>query len=142
LDEVQSLEGRVRLVRSPRERLVADAKHYAFDVELQCSVSVSRSVDRGRRLENAVAIELFRRGYSLSHLDECDFIAEKTGSRPFAVQVCDCKGELPSRALKGLKKGVRACKGDGLLLVSGEVEAALPKNVSVKTVQDFLSESP
>ncbi|MFH0713889.1 MAG: ATP-binding protein, partial [Candidatus Micrarchaeota archaeon] len=57
-------------VRSPREKLIADSRHYAYDTGLQSTVSVSLSEDFGRRFENVVAIELVRRGYSLSYLQE------------------------------------------------------------------------
>jgi predicted AAA+ superfamily ATPase len=134
--------------QSPRERVVADAKHYAYDVGLQRSVSVSQSEDYGRRLENVVAIELVRRGYSLSYLEECDFIAAKPGSPQLAVQVCAeaDASKIPSREAEGLREGMRVARAKGLLLVGGEAGdakdlKALSYGVSVKNVEDWLLES-
>lgn len=111
-------------LRSPREKIVADAKHYAYDTGLQRSASFSTGEDYGRRLENVVAVELVRRGYSLSYLrygrGECDFIAQKTGSVPLAVQVWGGEGEIPKREWEGLAEGMRVSKGKGLMLASGE----------------------
>ncbi|MEW6529106.1 MAG: ATP-binding protein [Candidatus Micrarchaeota archaeon] len=121
-------------VRSPRERLVADAKHYAYDVGLQASVTISTQADRGRRLENLVAVELVRRGYSLSYFAgdnwECDFIALKPGERPLAVQVWSGgEGKLPERELEGLRNGMKIWNGNGLLL-SGEKSISALNSVS------------
>jgi predicted AAA+ superfamily ATPase len=106
--------------RSPRERIIADAKQYAYDIGLARSVSVSQSDDEGRRLENLVAVELARRGYSLSYLKtnscECDFIAQKLGERTLAMQVWGGEGNVPQRELDGLALGMRECKAEGLLL--------------------------
>lgn len=129
--------------RSPRERVVADAKNYAFDTGLQRSVSVSASVDEGRRLENLVAIELVRRGYSISYLrgKECDFIAQKPGSETLAVQVCACEGKVPGREANGLIAGMQAAGAKGLLLTQGDASASLPENASTATVGEWLLET-
>lgn len=129
--------------RSPRERLVADSKHYAIDVGLQKSVSLSASDDAGRRLENVVAIELFRQGYALSYLPgthECDFIASAPGSPVLAVQVC-ATGSIPKREIQGLERGL-AVASKGLLLTSDEVAVDLPKNASAQTVSSWLLKRP
>jgi predicted AAA+ superfamily ATPase len=127
-------------VRSPRERLVADAKHYAFDVGLQKSVSISTQDDFGRRVENVVAVELVRRGYSLSYLKssdcECDFIAQKIGSKTLAIQVWSGEGELPAREVVGLKKGVAQANAEGLLLTLKPID--LNEKVNVLTVEEWL----
>jgi hypothetical protein len=129
--------------RSPRERVVADAKNYAFDTGLQRSVSVSQSDDEGRRLENAVAIELVRQGYALSYLKggECDFIAQKPGSPSLAVQVCACDRNVPAREIKGLEAGMASARATGLLLTSEEADVSLPAAASSKTVESWLLEN-
>lgn len=112
--------------RSPRERIIADARQYAYDLGLACSVSISASEDAGRRLENLVAVELARKGYSLSYLKtsscECDFIAQKVGAKTLAVQVWGGEGKIPQRELEGLELGMKECKAEGLLLSKGAAE--------------------
>ncbi|MBI4181934.1 MAG: ATP-binding protein [Candidatus Aenigmarchaeota archaeon] len=129
-------------LRSPRERLVADAKHYAYDVGLQASVSLSAQEDRGRRLENLVAVELVRRGYALSYLAgqgwECDFIAQQTGAETLAVQVWSGEGKLPERELLGLQQGMKL--GKGLLL--SEAVVPVPKGAVAVTIETWLKAPP
>lgn len=128
------------LKRSPRERLVADAKHYAIDTGLQASVSISESEDEGRRLENLVAVELYRRGYDVSYYSgtrECDFIASKTGEPTLAVQVCSAK-DMPQREVEGLAEGMKAASARGLLLTTEKSDAKLTKGAENKTVENWL----
>ncbi len=114
-------------VRSPREKIVADAKHYAYDTGLAQSVSSSASEEKGRRLENIVAVELVRRGYSLSYFAgndfECDFIARASGKDALAVQVYSAEGALPERESAGLAAAIRAFKCRGLLVSLHELDA-------------------
>ncbi|MFA6329451.1 MAG: ATP-binding protein [Candidatus Micrarchaeia archaeon] len=131
--------------RSPRQKLVADAKHYAYDTGMQKSVSISESDDRGRRVENAVALELVRAGYSLSFLSgaksECDFIAQKTGEKNLAVQVCSGE-DVPEREIPGLEFGMKTAGASGLLLCESEAKVAgIPKGAECRTVQDWLMET-
>ena len=130
-------------LRSPRERIVADAKHYAYDTGLQASVSISTEKDEGRRWENLVAIELARRGYSLSYLSsdsgECDFIAQKTGEETLAVQVWSGSGEVPKREWRGLECGIKAARAQGLFL-SVEPVSAPSKKIKAKTIEEWLLE--
>ncbi|HIH22625.1 TPA: ATP-binding protein [Candidatus Micrarchaeota archaeon] len=109
--------------RSPRERETSLKKVYAYDLGMRSAVSISESEDIGRIWENAVAIELVRRGYSLSYLggkNECDFLAEKMGER-MAVQVCS-EDDLPERELIGLEQGMRARPGSSGLLITPNME--------------------
>lgn len=133
-------------VRSPRERIIADARNYAYDTGLQSSVSISVEEDHGRRLENIVAIELVRQGYSLSYLQgktwECDFIAQKTGARTLAVQVWGDGGKIPERELTGLENGMRATKADGLFLSEKEAEGKMPANSKLKTIEEWILGMP
>lgn len=132
-------------LRSPREKIVADARHYAFDVGLQNSVRTSTEPDFGRRCENAVAVELFRRGYALSYLraseSECDFIAQKPGSPALAVQVWTGSEEVPEREWKGLAAGMKAARAQGLLL-SLEPQEAKRKVPEIRALEAWLLEKP
>jgi len=127
-------------LRSPRERIVADAKHYAYDTGLASSVSISQNEDDGRKYENLVAVELVRRGYSLSFLKgnnaECDFIAQKPGAKTLAVQVWCGEGRIGEREISGLELGKRECKAQGLFLSKNECEA--PEGMEVKTIEEWL----
>lgn len=132
-------------LRSPRERIVADAKHYAYDTGLQASVSISAEKDEGRRLENLVAIELARRGYSLSYFTagsgECDFIAQKTGEEILAVQVWAGEGEVPQREWGGLRSGMKGTGAKGLFLSLGRIGGpAAGKGITAKTVEEWMLE--
>jgi predicted AAA+ superfamily ATPase len=132
------------LIVSPRARIVADAKHYSYDTGLQNSVSISTQKDEGRRLENLVAIELVRKGYSLSYLKhddtECDFIAQKTGAETLAVQVWSGEGVIPEREWTGLRAGLKATKGKGLLLTLQENDEKSKEKIQIKTIEKFMSE--
>ncbi len=133
-------------LHSPRQAVIADAKHYAYDTGLQKSASISTSEDAGRRLENLAAIELLRRGHSISYYRakngaECDFIAKKPGTQTLAVQVFSGEGRLPQRELEGLEAGTKASRGTGLLLcksASAIPENGLPKNTRAKTIEEWL----
>lgn len=128
---------------SPRERLVADAKHYAYDVGLAKTISISNQEDLGRRYENLVAIELVRRGYSISYLQkedyECDFIAQKTGEKTLAIQVYSGGKKLPEREIEGLKKGMKTAKAEGILLSFKEIKAEV-EGFEIKSIEKWLLE--
>lgn len=130
-------------LRSPRERIISDAKHYAYDVGLQKSVSISQQADEGRRLENLVAVELARRGYSLSYLradsGECDFIAQKAGAETLAVQVWGGEGDVPEREWQGLGAGMKAAKAKGLLLALDKPEGR--EGVEIMGIEEWLLRS-
>ena len=129
-------------LRSPRERLVADAKNYAYDTGLASSVSISASEDDGRKYENLVAVEFARRGYRLSFHKapggECDFIAQKAGKKTLAVQVFSGDGELPQREIDGLKEGMRAAKADGLMLTMDGAAPDIPAAARTMGIENWL----
>ncbi|MFH1785855.1 MAG: ATP-binding protein [Candidatus Micrarchaeota archaeon] len=130
-------------IRSPRERLVADAKHYAYDIGLQSSVSISTEQDYGRKLENVVANELVRKGYSLSYLSnkecECDFIAQKIGTGNLAIQVWSGDKTLPKRELDGLLLGMKIANAKGMVLSKTKLDLELPVGVTTQTIEEWLS---
>ena len=68
-------------------------KCYCIDTGLAAQNSVRFSEDTGRMLENSVAVELKRRGFTLyyfkdSHEKEVDFVLQKSDSVVGLVQVC------------------------------------------------------
>lgn len=131
-------------LRSPRERIIADSRHYAYDSGLQSSISLSTEEDHGRRIENLVAIELVRKGYSLSYLKgqdwECDFIAQKLGSGTLAVQVWSGEGNIPSREIIGLEKGMKQTRAKGLFLSNVSADINVPANVTINGIEEWMLE--
>ena len=99
---------------SPRRRIMNPKKVYLADTGF-AGLGRPFTENRGRVIENAVAIELFRRGeemYYFKNRNECDFVI-KRGRRPTdAIQVC---WELTSRNEKREIAGlVDACGSLGL----------------------------
>jgi len=75
---------------SMKKAMEKPRKYYAYDTGIQEAISRSFSPDFGRRAENAVAIELVRRGFSPQYYSngfEVDFVI-KEGLRPHAINVC------------------------------------------------------
>lgn len=117
---------------SYRKTEASAKKTYAWDLGLLSSITKSKSPDYGRKFENAVAIELKRRGYELSYYqgeNECDFIAEKKAEK-LAIQVCTTD-ELPERELKGLREAFKKIDCDNAIMVtpSGEAETTSLKDL-------------
>jgi len=99
---------------SPRQRTMNPKKAYLTDTGF-AAIGRPFTENRGRIIENIVAIELFRRGiemYYFKNKKECDFII-KQGQRPtHAIQVC---WELTNRNEKREIAGLRdACNTLGL----------------------------
>lgn len=99
---------------SPRRRIMNPKKVYLTDTGFT-ALGRPFSGNRGRTLENAVAVELFRREMELFYFKgrhECDFIV-KQGSRPMhAIQVCwELTDRNEKRELAGLTE---ACESLGL----------------------------
>ena len=99
---------------STRQRIMNPKKAYLTDTGF-AALGRPFTENRGRIIENIVAIELFRRGietYYFKNKNECDFII-KQGHRPtHAIQVC---WELNNRNEKREIAGLRdACSTLGL----------------------------
>lgn len=99
---------------SPRQRIMNPKKAYLTDTGF-AALGRPFAENRGRMLENIVAVELFRSGketYYFKNRNECDFII-KHGHKPtHAIQVC---WELTSRNEKREMAGlVDACGSLGM----------------------------
>jgi len=76
---------------SAKAQLINPRKLYAIDTGLVNALSVSKSEDKGRKLENMVYVHLRRQYSELYYFDdkgECDFVAFKNGHPEKLVQVC------------------------------------------------------
>jgi len=97
-----------------KQRVVAPKKYYAVDNGLRRAVSPQSTPDVGHRLENAVYLELRRRGAAATYAGEkdsweCDFVTSRD-----AIQVCaeltphnqdwEVKGLLQACALPGRRR--------------------------------------
>jgi predicted AAA+ superfamily ATPase len=99
---------------SPRQRIMNPKKVYLTDTGF-AGLGRPFSENRGRIIENIVAIELFRRGmetYYFKNRNECDFIVKKGRTPTHAIQVCrELNGRNEKREIGGL---VDACGSLGL----------------------------
>ena len=111
---------------SPRKRLMNPKKIYLLDVGFSL-LSTAFSENRGRQLENIVAIELFRRGEEVFYYKdtrECDFIIVKGRKATNAIQVTwDLNPSNRNRELKGLANAInRLNLESGLILTYDQEE--------------------
>ncbi len=105
---------------SPGRRLFNPAKVYLIDTGF-AGLGGAFAENRGRLLENAVAVELLRRGHELyyhSDRHECDFILREGPRVRKAVQVCwELNPSSEAREVRGLEEALRATRApEGLIL--------------------------
>lgn len=89
-------------------------KVYCYDTGLIASLSLSKTPDKGRLLENMVFIWL-RHHYALDHIfyeqgdGECDFVAADTANHPeLLIQVCyELNDDNFQREMNGLTEAMR-----------------------------------
>jgi predicted AAA+ superfamily ATPase len=109
---------------SPAKKLVSLKKVYAIDNGLAKANSLSVSDDSGRMLENAVFLELRRRGFDLYYFrekKECDFLVFKQGKCQQAIQVCEqLNGDTQKREFAGLIEAMESQKLEKGLIVTLE----------------------
>ena len=98
-----------------KKYLSTSAKYYIADHAMKFARLGTRNIDRGRTLENIVAIELLRRGYDIYvgvfNNYELDFVANKFDEQIY-IQVCDTIANddillRESRPLLNLKNGYK-----------------------------------
>jgi uncharacterized protein len=91
---------------SSKAQLINPRKVYAIDNGLVNVLSVSKTEDSGRKLENLVYLHLrtkFREIYYFDENGECDFVVFKNGQPVMLIQVCyDLNPDNLSREINGL----------------------------------------
>ncbi len=105
---------------SPRKRLMNPKKVYLLDVGFGC-LATEFSENKGKVLENVVAIELFRRGEDVYYYHgkrECDFILKRGTRAATAIQVCwELNERNTQRELNGLFEAMSELKlKEGMIL--------------------------
>lgn len=109
---------------SPRKRVMNPEKVYLLDNGFSF-LATDFSENKGKWLENIVAIELFRRQeetYYYKNRQECDFIV-KRGTKPdMAIQVCwEMTPKNQERECRGLMEAKESLKiREGIMLTYGE----------------------
>ncbi|GHT93639.1 hypothetical protein FACS1894116_06080 [Betaproteobacteria bacterium] len=110
-----------------KQRVVAPPKYYAIDNGLRRANSPQTMPDKGRRLENAVALELLRRRMEPCYAAEksaweCDFVTTDT-----AWQVCwRLTEENKAREIRGLLEAKALARVKRLVILTLDQKQILP----------------
>jgi predicted AAA+ superfamily ATPase len=111
-----------------KQRVVAPPKYYAIDNGLRRANSPQTMPDEGRRLENAVALELLRRKMEPCYAAEkaaweCDFV-----TRDAAWQVCwRLMEENMAREVRGLLEAKAQTRAKRLVILTLDKKQTLPQ---------------
>ena len=117
----------------------SDKKAYLIDNGLLSSIEFSVSSDRGKLLENMVALEFLKAEKEIFYfkgINECDFIIkEKNSYLPVQVSYDISDSETKKREIKGLNE---ACKhlgvSNGLIITFDSEDKFTHKNIEVNVV--------
>ena len=109
---------------SPRQRIMNPKKVYLLDTGFSM-LSTDFSENRGKLLENAVAVEMFRRGAECFYYKgrrECDFIVKRVTKPEAAIQVCwGLTPKNEAREFRGLREAMKAFAiEEGFILTNDE----------------------
>ena len=124
LREVFFLAAHDKFSYSSRQRIMNPKKIYLLDTGFSL-LSTNFSENRGKLLENVVAVEMFRRRAECFYYKgrrECDFII-KQGTKPkAAIQVCrELTPKNETRELRGLREAMNAFAiEEGFILTNDE----------------------
>ena len=104
-------------------------KVYCIDNGFFVELGFRLSEDKGKLLENLVAIELKRMGKEIfyySDKNECDFVIRKSNKITDVIQVCyDFRETNQTREIAGLREAMKKFKLHDGLLLTGEQEGEL-----------------
>lgn len=91
---------------SLKAQLINPRKVYAIDTGMLSALSVSKTDDRGRMLENLVYLHLRRKFTEIYYFDdhgECDFVVFNRNNAPELIQVClELNPDNLNREVKGI----------------------------------------
>jgi len=124
LREVFFLAAHDKFSYSSRQRIMNPKKIYLLDTGFSL-LSTNFSENRGKLLENVVAVEMFRRRAECFYYKgrrECDFII-KQGTKPkAAIQVCwELTPKNETKELRGLREAINAFAiEEGFILTNDE----------------------
>ena len=125
-------------------------KYYVIDTGMRQAVLMPQSEDRGKLLENIVAVELFRRRGSDRKIfywqegHECDFVVQREDRVEELIQVTwDMAGaDTRKRELDGIKEAARKTKCEQLTIVTREREQIIEEDgykISVIGIEQWLN---
>ncbi|WP_338602151.1 ATP-binding protein [Sulfolobus tengchongensis] len=126
-----------------RQRLTYNKKVYTVDPGIISNIAI-RGKDKGRIMENLVAIKLFRELQGTEHLFyirnnyEVDFYDE-INSR--LIQVTYASDKVENREIKGLIEGYKLTKAKELIIVSWDIKDTLKvegREIKIVPVYEFL----
>jgi uncharacterized protein len=124
LQEAFFLTAHDKFSYSPRQRIMNPKKIYLLDTGFSM-LSTDFSENRGKLLENAVAVELFRRRVECFYYKgrrECDFVVKEGTKLKAAIQVCwELTQKNESREFRGLREAMNALDiREGFILTNDE----------------------
>ncbi len=133
---------------SSKAQLINPRKVYAIDIGLVQVVSISKTEDKGRKLENLVYLHLRRKYnelYYYNNQGECDFVAFKNGSVTELIQVCyDLNPDNIDREVNGLIEAMKFFNFEKAIIVtfaeSDEIERDGYK-ITITPAYEFLLQS-
>lgn len=122
---------------SVKKQIQNPRKAYSIDNGIPSSLGFRMSSDKGKLLENLVAIELKRREKEIfyySDKNECDFIIRESNKIIEAIQVCyNLTEENKQRETKGLLDAMEKFKlKEGLILSQEQEEELVLKKKKIK----------
>lgn len=122
------------------KREFSQKKAYCIDTGLASTIDYKFSQDKGRQLENTVALEFVKQGKQINYLQngyECDFIISTQNKPIQAVQVClNLENQATKkREINGL---IKACQRLGLttgtIITLDEQQKIKQQNISITIV--------
>jgi len=126
---------------SLKKQIYNPKKIYAIDTGLANVNSLSMSKDMGRKLENAIFLQLRRKSnqiYYFTSQGECDFIVREQDQTLRCIQVCaSLDEENLTRELNGLSEAMKYSGATNGIIVTLEQEDELDKDGNVIKVIPF-----
>lgn len=133
---------------SIRRQFQSSKKVYSIDTGLCNRLGFSFSQNKGRLLENAVFLELLRRGYELFYFKgtkECDFVV-RSGTKVIAViQVCwEINEENMNREINGLLEAKNELSAKNAVLICADtrfINVEIPQDIELISAPIWLLSS-